>query len=149
MLQETIQLAVPFESLVDALAGLELEAKQRLWELLEAQLSQTEQKCGEQAPEGQAESREARSAYLAVTKVTQKRVRAVYRSGTFVLQEPCDVPEGSEVALVVQIPRVLVPELTDPLERERLLEVIAERMRQNPLPTEAPRFTREDLHERR
>jgi predicted DNA-binding antitoxin AbrB/MazE fold protein len=75
-------------------------------------------------------------------------VRAVYRAGTFILQEALDVPEGSEVELTVQGPLMLMPEITDPMEQARLLKVITRRMRQNPIPVGAPRLTREELHAR-
>jgi len=78
-----------------------------------------------------------------------QQVRAIYRKGTFVLQEPIVLPEESEVELIVQGPLVLPPRITDPLERERLWRDIFERMDQNPIPADAPRFTREQLHERR
>lgn len=51
-------------------------------------------------------------------------VRAVYRAGTFVLQEALDVPEESEVELIVQVPLVLAPKITDPTEQARLLKAV-------------------------
>ena len=39
--------------------------------------------------------------------------------------------------------------VTDAAERSRLLAALLERMRANPIPANAPRFTREELHERR
>jgi len=78
-----------------------------------------------------------------------QQVRAIYHKGTFVLQEPFDLPEGSQVELIVQGPLILPPEVTDPAERERLWQTLFERMDQNPIPAGAPRFTREELHERR
>lgn len=79
-----------------------------------------------------------------------QRLRAIYQNGAFVPQSPCDLPENSEVDLVVENPRVLPPLVTDPAERKRILERMVERMRANPIPADAPRhFTREELHERR
>ena len=77
------------------------------------------------------------------------QVKAVFRNGAFVVQEPCDLPQEAEVNLIVQGPLVLPPSVTNPQERERILAAMTKRMRQNPLPAEAPRFTREQLHERR
>ena len=79
-----------------------------------------------------------------------QRLRAIYQNGAFVPQSPCDLPENSEVDLVIERPHVLPPLVTDPEERKRILEQMVERMRSNPIPAGAPRhFTREELHERR
>jgi len=43
---------------------------------------------------------------------------------------------------------LLAPEITDPEERDRLLSVVLQNMRLNPLPADAPLFTRDELHER-
>jgi len=82
MLQETVKLLVPFEALIDALAGFNRKEKHRLWELLAAQLSQAEEEGEEQVPESQAELREAHVAYLAGDTVVRQGLRAVYHSGT-------------------------------------------------------------------
>lgn len=77
-------------------------------------------------------------------------LKAIYRDGAFIPQTPCDLPEGAEVELTIQGPRLLPPKVTDPEERKRILEEMVERMRANPIPAGAPRrFTREELHERR
>jgi len=78
-----------------------------------------------------------------------RQVKAVYRNGAFVVREPCDLPQESEVNLIIQGPLVLPPVVTDSAERTRILDQVTERMRQNALPMESPRFTREELHERR
>jgi hypothetical protein len=39
--------------------------------------------------------------------------------------------------------------VTETAERARLLQGLLERMKANPIPADAPRFTREELHERR
>lgn len=79
-----------------------------------------------------------------------QRLRAIYQNGAFVPQSPCDLPENSEVDLVIERPHLLQPSVTDPEERKRILERLVERMRSNPIPDDAPRrFTREELHERR
>lgn len=78
-----------------------------------------------------------------------QRIRAVFHNGAFVPQQPYDLPDGSEVELIVERPHDLPPEETDPEERKRILKEVVEDMRHNPFPENAPRFTREDLHERR
>ena len=77
-------------------------------------------------------------------------LKAIYRDGAFIPQSPCDLPEGTEVELVVHEPDAVQPEVTDPEERKRILKEVVDNMRANPLPADAPRrFTREELHERR
>lgn len=76
-------------------------------------------------------------------------IRLVFHDGVFVPQERCDLPEGSEVELTIQSARVLPPEEADPEERKRILKEVVENMRRHPFPENAPRFTREEMHERR
>ena len=78
-----------------------------------------------------------------------QRIRAVYRDGAFRPATPCDFPENSEVDLLVQETRVRGPSVSDPNERLRILRRITERMQNNPLPSGASRFSRDELHERR
>lgn len=75
-------------------------------------------------------------------------LKAVYRSGTFILQTACNLPEGVEVELFVQSTRVTPPQVTDITARQNFLKLLVERMQQNPIPANAPRFTRDMLHER-
>ena len=75
-------------------------------------------------------------------------LRAIYRDGTFIPRDPCDLPEEAEVELLVQGPLVLPPIITNFEEKARLLEQITQRMQQNPIKAGFPRFTREELHER-
>jgi hypothetical protein len=76
-------------------------------------------------------------------------VRAIYRDGSFRPETPCDVPENAEVELLIQGPAILRPRVTDAHERAHILHRTTERMQHNPLPPAAPRFTRDELHERR
>jgi predicted DNA-binding antitoxin AbrB/MazE fold protein len=78
-----------------------------------------------------------------------QRLKAVYQNGAFVPQAPCDLPEGSEVELTIHDPYTIPPSVTDPQERARILKELVQRMKDNPLPADAPHFTREELHERR
>jgi predicted DNA-binding antitoxin AbrB/MazE fold protein len=76
-------------------------------------------------------------------------LKAIYRSGTFILQTACDLPEGVEVELLVKSPPVVPPKIADVVSRQDFLRQLVERMQQNPIPSNAPKFTRDRLHERR
>lgn len=76
-------------------------------------------------------------------------LKAIYRNGAFILQAACDLPEGAEVELFIQSPQVVSPLISDTETKQRFLRSLIERMQQNPIPLNAPRFTREMLHERR
>ena len=78
-----------------------------------------------------------------------QRLKAIYQNGAFIPRSPCDLPENSEVDLVIEKPHILPPLETDPEERKRILEELVQNMRDNPIPEDAPHFTREELHERR
>jgi hypothetical protein len=78
-----------------------------------------------------------------------QQVRGVFHDGVFVPPEPCDLPEGSEVRLTVDDPFTIPPEITDPAERAAVLKDIVRSMRENPIPANAPRFTSDEMHERR
>lgn len=75
-------------------------------------------------------------------------LKAIYRNGTFILENPCNLPEGVEVELFVQSSQVIPPQITDIGARQNFLKRLVERMQQNPIPSNAPRFTRDILHER-
>lgn len=76
-------------------------------------------------------------------------LRAIYRNGAFIPETACDLPEEAKVDLIVQRSAVIPPEIADLEERKRLLRAVVDRMQQNPVPADAPRFTRDELHERR
>jgi predicted DNA-binding antitoxin AbrB/MazE fold protein len=78
-----------------------------------------------------------------------QRIRAVFHDGVFIPRQPCDLPEGAEVEIVIQQPHILPPEVTDPEERAALLKKVVQSMQDNPFPADAPKFTRDELHERR
>ncbi len=75
-------------------------------------------------------------------------LKAVFRNGVFVPETACQLPENSEVEVIVQGPVVIPASVTDAQERTRIRKRVVERMRQNPIPADAPRFSREQLHER-
>ena len=78
-----------------------------------------------------------------------QRLKAIYREGAFIPQMPCDLPEGAEVELTIHEANTLPPKVTDPEERKRVMSELIQNMLDNPIPADAPRFTREELHERR
>jgi predicted DNA-binding antitoxin AbrB/MazE fold protein len=78
-----------------------------------------------------------------------KALKATYRNGAFILQTAFDLPEGTEVELLIQSPQVISPPISDLETKRQFLRSLIERMQQNPIPLNAPRFTREMLHERR
>jgi len=75
-------------------------------------------------------------------------VKAVYRNGKFVPEAACDIPEGTEVELTVRVARCSPPTVTDPTERDRILSALTKSMKKNPIPLAAPRFSRDELHQR-
>lgn len=76
-------------------------------------------------------------------------LKATYRNGAFILHTSCDLPEGAEVELLIQLSHVVSPPLSDPATKQRFLKELIERMQQNPIPLNAPHLTREMLYERR
>ena len=77
------------------------------------------------------------------------RIRAVFRDGKFVPVEPCALPESQEVQLTVESPRIIPPSITDPVERAKAIDELVKRMMSQPLPPDAPKLTRDEMHERR
>ena len=80
------------------------------------------------------------------------RLRAIYRDGAFVPitnGDELDVPENTEVELIVQNPTVLPVTAMNDEDRERALRALRESWEQHPLAPDAPRLTRDELHERR
>lgn len=75
--------------------------------------------------------------------------KAVFRQGAFFPELQCDLPEDSQVDLLVQGPCVIPPIVTAPEERSRILRQVTERMKRNPMPADSARFSRDQLHERR
>ena len=76
-------------------------------------------------------------------------LKAIYQSGTFILQTACDLPEAVEVELFVKSPQVIPPKIADIKARQDFLRLLVKRMQQNPIPSNSPRFTRDMMHERR
>ncbi len=83
-----------------------------------------------------------------------KRVHAVFTNGAFVPNERCDLPEGTEVELAFTSGQEAPGGIHDSPrisreERRAAIERVIQRMKQTPLSDDAPRFTREELHDRR
>jgi predicted DNA-binding antitoxin AbrB/MazE fold protein len=76
-------------------------------------------------------------------------VKATFEHGAFVPETPCDLPEGTRVLLAIRHEGLVQPpEVDAPEERARILLTLVERMKRNPLPQNAPRFSRDEMHER-
>jgi hypothetical protein len=78
-----------------------------------------------------------------------QKLRAVFRKGTFVLHDNCDLAENTEVQISVEPAGCVPPIVSDALRRQEILTRVVERMQNNPIPPQAPKFSRDDLHERR
>ena len=76
-------------------------------------------------------------------------LKAVYHKGKFVLSRPLDIPDGTEMEITVNEPLLMRPVISSPEEKRLSLHSIVQRMRSNPIPHNAPCFTRDQLHERR
>lgn len=76
-------------------------------------------------------------------------VRAVYQKGIFVPLVVCDLPEDTEVELIVQAVSAEPLQVADPDHRALLLQEVVRSMQRNPIPANAPALTREELHARR
>ena len=74
---------------------------------------------------------------------------AVYRDGLFVPDEPCHLADNTRVRLTLGNALISPPLITDPAEYKRVMEEVVARMKANPIPPNAPKFTREQLNERR
>jgi predicted DNA-binding antitoxin AbrB/MazE fold protein len=80
----------------------------------------------------------------------QEVIHAVYRNGAFVPVVPCSLPEETEVEVHVRNGAEIVPPLeSDPSERRKIKKRLLERMSRAPLPPDAPKLSRDELHERR
>ncbi len=76
-------------------------------------------------------------------------LKAIYRNGTFIPQTAFDLPEETEIELLIQSPQIMSPPISDLETKQVFLKSLVERMQKNPIPLNSPRFTREMLNERR
>ena len=74
-------------------------------------------------------------------------LKVVYRDGAFIPQTACVLPDGAEGTVSVDELQAHAPDRDEAIRRE-LAEIVADMVR-NPLPANSPRFTRDELHERR
>jgi predicted DNA-binding antitoxin AbrB/MazE fold protein len=80
----------------------------------------------------------------------QDTLRAVYRNGAFVPVVPCELPEETEVEVLLRNGSDIMPPLeSDPVKRAEIKKQLLDRMSSAPLPADAPKLTRDQLHERR
>jgi hypothetical protein len=80
------------------------------------------------------------------------RLKAIYKDGAFVPVtngEKLSVPENAEVELIVHNPHVLPAKTTNEDERKRALHELFASWDAHPLRPDAPRLTRDEIHERR
>ena len=80
------------------------------------------------------------------------RLKAIYRDGAFVPVangEKLNVPENTEVEITVHNPYVLPPTAASDEERERALRELFASWDAHPIRPDAPRLTRDEMHERR
>lgn len=79
----------------------------------------------------------------------KRTITATYRGGVFHPNDPCDLPEGATVE-IRELPKGIRPPLeADPTVRRRIMSELVKSMTENPLYLSSPRFTRDELHERR
>ncbi|MGE0127083.1 MAG: antitoxin family protein [Blastocatellales bacterium] len=79
----------------------------------------------------------------------QTTLRATYSDGVFIPLEGESLPELPEAAEVEITVRAVEPAVVNEADRAVLLREIAESMKANTFTGDPPRFTREELHERR
>jgi len=80
------------------------------------------------------------------------RLKAIYKDGAFVPisnGEKLNVSENAEVEITVHDPSGLTPTPTSDEERERALRELFASWDAHPLRADAPRLTRDEMHERR
>lgn len=75
--------------------------------------------------------------------------QTIYRNGAFISQTAFGLPEGIDVELLVQTSQITLPSIADEAAKQQFLRALAKRMQQNPIPLNAPHFSRDALHERR
>ena len=80
------------------------------------------------------------------------RLKAIYKDGAFVPisnGDKLNVSENAEVEITVHDPSGLSPTATSDEERERALRELFASWDAHPLRADAPRLTRDEMHERR
>jgi hypothetical protein len=80
------------------------------------------------------------------------RLKAIYKDGAFVPisnGDKLNVSENAEVEITVHDPNVVSATATSDEERERALRELFASWDAHPLRSDAPRLTRDEMHERR
>jgi hypothetical protein len=80
------------------------------------------------------------------------KLKAIYKDGAFVPisnGDKLNVSENAEVEITVHDPNVVSATATSDEERERALRELFASWDAHPLRSDAPRLTREEMHERR
>ena len=80
------------------------------------------------------------------------RLKAIYRDGAFVPisnGDKLNVSENAEVEITVHDPHILSARETSDEQRERALRELFASWDAHPLRADAPRLTRDEMHERR
>ena len=76
-------------------------------------------------------------------------MNAVFEHGSFRPESPVELPEGTRVRIAVEsIQTAPPPRILSIEERRRIRQRVVERMLRNPLPPNAPRFSRNDMYDR-
>lgn len=78
-----------------------------------------------------------------------QNLTAVYHDGAFFPENPCSLPEGTRVTLQVEVPELTASRSADAEARREKMQTLLARMMANPIPANSPKFSREELHERR
>jgi hypothetical protein len=81
-------------------------------------------------------------------KLDEMTVRVVYRKGSFIPQDKCELQEGAEGLVLVASSAPEPPTIADPAERRRRLAELVEDLKKHPLPADSPKLTRDQMHER-
>ncbi len=70
-----------------------------------------------------------------------KKVKATYSNGTFIPNIPCNLPDNTEVELMVNFPSEYAQDVLDPETRKAILHELLTRMRQSSLMAHAHHAT--------
>jgi predicted DNA-binding antitoxin AbrB/MazE fold protein len=77
-------------------------------------------------------------------------LNAVFENGSFRPETPVELPEGTRVRIAVErVASALRHPALSIEERRRIRQGMVELMMRNPIPSGSPRFTRDELHDRR
>lgn len=77
-----------------------------------------------------------------------QRIPAIYQDGAFVPQVACDFPENAQVNLTVDDGPEVLPPQAEPRDRAEIKRRLLERLRSATLSEDAPKLTRDELHDR-